>query len=77
MIDSWLSIESVKRIDRWGDGLAQPLTGELELVPTHNPLALKVGEKLRVRVFYRASQPRMSPWPISAMHAVSPVAMVQ
>lgn len=51
VIDSWLSFESVKRIDRWGDGLARPLTRELELVPTNNPLTLKPGDKLRLRVY--------------------------
>lgn len=53
VIDSWLSVESVERIDHWGDGLARPLTHELELTPLNNPLALKAGDKLRLRVFYQ------------------------
>jgi nickel transport protein len=53
VMDSWLSVESIKRIDRWGDTLARPLTGELELVPLYNPLSLKVGDKLRLRAFLR------------------------
>lgn len=53
VIESWLSVESVKRIDRWGEALAQPLTRELELTPLNNPLALKAGDKLRLRVFYQ------------------------
>ena len=48
VIDSWLSSESVKRIDRWGEGLARPLGSGLELVPLGNPLALRPGDKLRV-----------------------------
>lgn len=48
VLDSWLSFESVKRIDRWGAGLAKPLGQGLELVPLGNPLALKPGAKLRV-----------------------------
>lgn len=51
VIDSWLSLESVKRIDRWGPGLGQPLGGALELVPLDNPLGLRAGDKLRLRVY--------------------------
>lgn len=53
VIDSWLSVEAVKRVDRWGEGLARPLTKELELVPTDNPLALKPGDKLRLCAYYQ------------------------
>lgn len=53
VMDSWLSMESVKRVDRWGDGLARPLTHELELVPTENPIALKTGDKLHLRAYYQ------------------------
>jgi nickel transport protein len=51
VMDSWLSMESVKRIDRWGDALARPLTRELELAPLDNPLTLKAGDKLRLRAY--------------------------
>jgi nickel transport protein len=53
VIDSWLSIEGVKRIDQWDDGLSRPLTQELELVPRGNPLLLKTGDKLHLRAFYQ------------------------
>ncbi len=53
VLDSWLSVETVKRLDRWGEDLARPLTQELELVPTANPLALKSGDKLRLRAYYQ------------------------
>jgi len=53
VIDSWLSVEAIKRVDRWGEALARPLTKELELVPTDNPLTLKPGEKLRLRAYYQ------------------------
>ncbi len=53
VMDSWLSIEAVKRIDRWGEALAQPLTKGLELVPTDNPLILKPGDKLRLHAYYQ------------------------
>jgi nickel transport protein len=53
VMDSWLSLEAIKRIDRWGEALSRPLTKELELVPTYNPLALKPGDKLRLRAFYQ------------------------
>jgi nickel transport protein len=50
VIDSWLSVESVKRIDAWEAALAQPLTRALEVVPLANPLRLKAGDKLRLKV---------------------------
>lgn len=53
VLDSWLSTESVKRVDTWGPALARPLTQELELVPQVNPLGLKRGDKLRVLVTLR------------------------
>lgn len=51
VIDSWLSVESVKRVDAWGEALTRPLTQGLELVPLENPLRLKPGDKLRLAVF--------------------------
>lgn len=49
-IKSWLSEESVKRIDRWTPGTDRPLSDDLEITPTVNPLALKPGDKLVVLV---------------------------
>jgi nickel transport protein len=51
-LESWLSHESVKRIDHWTDGLARPLAKGLELTPLEDPLSLRKGEKLRLRVTY-------------------------
>lgn len=56
VLDSWLAVESVKRIDAWGEALTRPLTASLELVPLRDPLHLKVGDKLRVAV-YRDGRP--------------------
>jgi len=53
VIESWLSVEGVKRIDQWGTGLAQALTRHLELVPQDNPLKLQVGDKLRLRAWFQ------------------------
>ncbi|NWG39559.1 MAG: DUF4198 domain-containing protein [Hydrogenophilaceae bacterium] len=53
VIDSWLSIEGIKRIDQWGVGLSRSLTQEMELVPQENPLLLKTGDKLHLRAFYQ------------------------
>jgi nickel transport protein len=50
VLDSWLAVESVKRLDAWGSALARPLTRGLELVPQGNPLRLKAGDKLRLVV---------------------------
>lgn len=56
VLSSWLSVESVKRLDAWGPGLGRPLTRELELVPQQNPLLLRPGDKLGLAV-YRDGQP--------------------
>ncbi len=53
VIDSWLSLESVKRIDRWSNSLANPLTKELELVPRENPTAMPTGAKLHLRAYFQ------------------------
>lgn len=49
-IASWLSYESVKRIDDWGEALAQPVTGDLEITAVENPLKLKEGKKARLLI---------------------------
>lgn len=49
-IRSWLSEESVKRVDRWLPGADRPLSNGLEITPTVDPLALKPGDKLVVLV---------------------------
>lgn len=53
VMDSWLSVEAVKRIDRWGEALARPPGRELELAPLDNPLTLKTGDKLRLRAYFQ------------------------
>ncbi len=52
-LKSWVSFEGVKRVDRWGPGLARPLGGDLEVVPLENPLALGDGHKLRLLITFR------------------------
>jgi nickel transport protein len=47
---SWLSKDSVKRLERWSPLFAQPLGVGLELAPTADPFALRPGAKLVVRV---------------------------
>jgi len=49
-LGSWQSFESVKHIAQWGSGAASPLGTPLEIIPADNPLALKDGDKLGVRV---------------------------
>ncbi len=51
-IRSWLSYESVKRIDAWSDALAAALTPDLEIVPLSNPLDLEPGDKLRMQISF-------------------------
>ncbi len=53
VIESWLSVEGVKRIDRWGEGLKHALTRDLELVPLDNPLTLNSGDKLHLRAWFQ------------------------
>ncbi len=53
VLDSWQSVENIKRIDRWGNGLGRPLSRHLELVPDDNPLKLKVGDKLRLTAWFQ------------------------
>ncbi len=53
VIDSWRSVEAIKRIDRWSEALVRPLTKELELAPTDNPLNLKAGDKLHLRAYFQ------------------------
>lgn len=56
VLSSWLSVESIKRLDAWRHALVSPLTGELEIVPLADPLELKPGDKLKVAV-YRQGRP--------------------
>ena len=49
-LESWLSFESVKRIDAWSSDLAEPVTSDVELSPIENPLDLSEGKKVRLRV---------------------------
>jgi nickel transport protein len=51
-VKSWLSHDSVKRIDHWTDSLARPLAGGLELTPLEDPLQLRKGKKLTLRVTF-------------------------
>ena len=51
-VKSWLSRDSVKRIDHWTPSLARPLAEGLELTPIEDPLLLRKGEKLRLRVTF-------------------------
>jgi nickel transport protein len=49
---SWLSYESVKRLDQWNEALAKPLAPGLEITPREDPLILRKGKKLRLRVTF-------------------------
>lgn len=47
---SWLSEESIKRVERWTPAAARPLGPGLEITPTTDPFAVAIGDKLTVRV---------------------------
>lgn len=49
-IESWYSVEIVRRIDTWTKA---PLTHDLEIALLENPSSLKVGQKFTVVVYYR------------------------
>ena len=49
-IKSWLSIDQIKRLDRWSPVFTQPLGSGLEILPATNPFVLRPGDKLVVRV---------------------------
>ena len=49
-LGSWQSFESVKHVAAWGPGTGSPLAAPLEIVPIANPLTLRDGDKLTVRV---------------------------
>jgi nickel transport protein len=54
-IKSWLSFESVKRIDGWDDAMSRPLTSDLEITPLENPLLLHAGSKIHLLVTLRGA----------------------
>lgn len=49
-LKSWLSQDSLKRLDRWSPAFAQPLGHGLEILPATDPFTLKPGDKLVVIV---------------------------
>jgi nickel transport protein len=53
VVRSWRSFESIKRIDAWHDAARGPMGEGLELVPIANPLALQLGDKMRLLVTLR------------------------
>jgi nickel transport protein len=51
-IESWVSYESVKRVERWPEDSSKPLTQDLEVVLEGRPSELSVGKKFTLRVYY-------------------------
>jgi len=49
-LSGWQSFESVKHLGTWGQAASEPIGSPLELVPTQDPLRLRDGDKLAVRV---------------------------
>ena len=49
-LSAWQSFESVKHLSTWGPAASEPIGAPLELVPTQDPLRLRDGDKLAVRV---------------------------
>lgn len=51
VVKSWLSEETVKRVDAWSPGAALPASNWLELVPAQDPRTLAPGDKLMLRAY--------------------------
>lgn len=50
VLRSWHAEESVKRIGQWSLPAGKPLGNGLEITPLRNPLLLRLGDKLSIRV---------------------------
>ncbi|MFA7387060.1 MAG: DUF4198 domain-containing protein [Thiohalobacteraceae bacterium] len=50
VMKSWLSEDSVKRIDRWTQATALPIGAGLEITPASDPFKVAIGDKLIVIV---------------------------
>jgi nickel transport protein len=49
--ESWKALESVKVIRAWdAQRLTQPISNELDIIPSSDPFALEPGEKIRLRI---------------------------
>lgn len=48
--NSWKALETIKLIRAWDPRLAEPVSQELELVPSEDPFPLEPGDKIRLRV---------------------------
>ncbi len=53
VVKSWLSFESVKYVKNLTLKAQQPLSDDLEIVPTSDLSKIKTGDKLRLRLFYK------------------------
>jgi nickel transport protein len=52
-IRTWISYESVKRIDGWSEGISSPRIDGLEIIPVKDPLVLEKGRKVRLLVTFK------------------------
>jgi nickel transport protein len=51
-VRSWLSYESVKRINQWNENLKKPFVKKLDIIPINNPLRLETGDKVRLLITF-------------------------
>ncbi|WP_457640554.1 DUF4198 domain-containing protein [Persephonella sp.] len=51
-INSWLSYESIKRINLWNEKLKKPFTKKIDIIPLNNPFKLNSGDKLRLLITF-------------------------
>jgi nickel transport protein len=53
VVKSWFSIESVKYVKNLSNNYKNPMTDELEIVPLSDLSKIKVGDKLRLKIYYK------------------------
>ncbi|ACO04928.1 MAG TPA: DUF4198 domain-containing protein [Persephonella sp.] len=51
-INSWVSHEGVKRIDRWNRDLQRSFKDGIDIIPVNDPFSLDVGDKLRLLITF-------------------------
>ncbi|RUM50427.1 MAG: DUF4198 domain-containing protein [Hydrogenothermus sp.] len=60
-IKSWLSYESVKRINLWSKNLEKSFTKKLDIIPVNNPLKLQEGDKIRLLITFNGKPAKNIP----------------
>lgn len=60
-IKSWLSYESVKRINLWSKNLEKSFSKKLDIIPVNDPLKLQEGDKIRLLITFNGKPEKNIP----------------